>query len=82
MMVDAGFRGTFSGKKRVPKACRTSELDSKEEKVMIDSIVLMLALGRCSGGRLRPFEREICVGQSRRAANRCSPFAGRCRLES
>ncbi len=39
-----GRPGTISDQKSPPKLCLASELDSKEEKVMIDSIVLMLAL--------------------------------------
>ena len=40
---------------------------------MIDLIVLMLAFGRHPGGRRCPFKREICIGQPRRVADRCSP---------
>ena len=66
----------FGAKKSPAKLPPASELDSKEEKVMIDSIVLMLVLGRRQAAGGCSFEREFGIGQSRRAANRCSPFAG------
>lgn len=78
LAATGGAAERLLAKKCPPNARQASDLDSKEEKVMIDSIVLMLALGRRPvrwGGCL--FEREICIGQARRAvANRCSPFAG------